>query len=116
MNITTSLKNSLLGAIVGAAAITVIGFTWGGWVTSTSADIRIEESSEEAVTMALTSICVHQSTQDPNIEAVIAGMKAARSFQRGDFIMKAGWATMPGETEPNQRLARACVQEFADRF
>jgi hypothetical protein len=37
--------------------------------------------------MALTSICVHQSTQDPNIEAVIAGMKAARSFQRGDFIM-----------------------------
>ena len=41
MNITTSLKNSLLGAIVGAAAITVIGFTWGGWVTSTSADIRI---------------------------------------------------------------------------
>ena len=87
MNIITSLKNSLLGAIVGAAAITVIGFTWGGWVTSTSADIRIEESSEEAVTMALTSICVHQSTQDPNIEFVSGGMKAARSFKHRHFSM-----------------------------
>ena len=28
-----SVKSSLFGAAVGAAALAVIGFSWGGWVT-----------------------------------------------------------------------------------
>lgn len=116
MQIPVWLKPSLLGAVVGAVAITFIGFSWGGWVSGNSADEMAEDRSEEAVTLALTPICVYQSSEDPNIETVISSMKAARSYQRSEFIMEAGWATMPGEDEPNAQIARACVNEFASRF
>lgn len=116
MSIPTWLKPSLIGAIVGAIAVTIIGFSWGGWLSGNSAAEMAEERSEDAVTVALTPICVFQSAEDPDIEIVIASMKAARNYQRSEFIMKAGWATMPGESEPNQQVARACVEEFASRF
>lgn len=116
MQIPVWLKPSLLGAVVGAGAITFIGFSWGGWVSGNNANAMAENRSEEAVTLALTPICLFQSSEDPNIETVISSMKAARAYQRSEFIMEAGWATMPGQDEPNAQIARACVKEFASRF
>ena len=116
MEIPEYIKPGLMGAAVGAVAIAIIGFSWGGWITGSTADEIATERSEEAVLMALTPICVLNSSRDPNVEQVIAEMKAARAYQRSDSIVKAGWATMPGETEPNLPLARACVSEFQARF
>lgn len=116
MNIPEWTQPGLVGAAVGAVALAIIGFSWGGWVTGSNASEMAEDRSESAVIMALTPICVQNAAQDPNIEMVIAEMKTARTYQRSDSIVKAGWATMPGDSEPNLQLARACVKEFEDRL
>lgn len=116
MEIPEWLKPGLMGAAAGAVALAIIGFSWGGWVTGSSANDMAEDRSEDAVLMALTPFCVENSVQDPNFEQVIAEMKAARAYQRSDSIAKAGWATMPGDSEPNLQLARACVKEFEARL
>ena len=116
MNIPEWFKPGLMGAAVGAVALAIIGFSWGGWITGSSADELANDRSEEAVITALTPFCVQNSAQDPNVEQTIAQMKSSRAYQRSDFIVKAGWATMPGDSEPNLVLARACVKEFENRF
>ena len=33
MNVPSYLKPALTGAVIGAAALAIVGFSWGGWVT-----------------------------------------------------------------------------------
>ncbi len=110
------LKPGLMGAVVGAIALAVVGFSWGGWVTSSSAAEMADEQAEDTLVAALVPFCVLNSARDSNFSATIAEMKAARQYQRSDFVAKAGWATMPGQTEPNLPVARACVAEFASQM
>jgi hypothetical protein len=69
-----------------------------------------EQSRTEVVT-ALTSICLDQSKRDPQLVERTALLKAASSYERGDLVMKNGWATMPGTTEGNRLVAVACADK-----
>jgi hypothetical protein len=51
---------SLWGAVAGAAALAVVGFTWGGWVTGGQAEAMTLKRSEAAVVAALTPICIER--------------------------------------------------------
>ena len=31
------------------------------------------------------------------------------TWQRGEYVGKQGWATMPGEQEPDSKVAQACA-------
>jgi hypothetical protein len=105
------LKPALYGVACGAIAVTVIGFNWGGWVTGgTAREMATEQSRIEVVT-ALTSICVDQSKRDPQLAERLALLKASSSYERGDLVMKNGWATMPGTSEGNRRVAIACADK-----
>jgi hypothetical protein len=63
------------------------------------------------VVTALTSICLDQSKRDPQLAERIVLLKAASSYERGDLVMKNGWATMPGTTEGNRPVAIACADK-----
>ena len=54
-----SLKRLLQGAAGGAAALALIGFAWGGWVTGGTAKQMAEKSASTAVVAALAPICVN---------------------------------------------------------
>jgi hypothetical protein len=105
------LKPGLYGVACGAIAVTVIGFNWGGWVTGGTARQIAAEQSRTDVVAALTSICLEQSKRDPQLAERVALLKAASSYQRGDIVMKNGWATMPGTTEGNRLVAIACADK-----
>ena len=105
------LKPGLYGAACGAVALAVIGFSWGGWVTGgTDRTMAADQSKAEVVT-ALSLICVDQSKRDPQLVERVALLKAASSYERGDLVMKNGWATMPGTTEGNRLVAIACADK-----
>jgi hypothetical protein len=105
------LKPGLYGAACGAVALAVIGFSWGGWVTGgTARTMAVDQSKAEVVT-ALSLICVDQSKRDPQLVERVALLKAASSYERGDLVMKNGWATMPGTTEGNRLVAIACADK-----
>jgi len=112
MNIPVWLKPALYGAVAGAAVIAIAGFSWGGWVTGSTADKLASDRAQREVVAALVPICVEQAKRDPQVAETLAQLAGASSFQRRDLVMKAGWATMPGTSDPNRLVAAACVTQL----
>jgi dienelactone hydrolase len=102
------LRPALVGAVCGAAALAVLGFSWGGWVTAGSAKKSAGIERTSAIAAALTPYCLERAKADPASLQVMAELKSASSYSRSDIIKKAGWATPLGSTEPNSDLAQAC--------
>lgn len=110
MEAPTWLKPAITGAVVGAIATMVVGFSQGGWYLGSSAEKMAQEKSAAAVVEALVPICVSQSQADPNATAKLDQLGAISStYERRDFVMKAGWATMPTAEAPDRNLAAACA-------
>jgi alpha/beta superfamily hydrolase len=107
------LKPALYGVACGAAALAIIGFSWGGWVTGGSAKRMAQDQGKTDVVAALSLICLDQSKRDPQLAEKLVELKAASSYSRGDVVVKAGWATMPGTTEANAQVAKACATPLA---
>ena len=83
-----------------------IGFNWGGWVTAGTA----LEMTESAIVQRLAPICVDQFNQDPEKDQKFTELKDTSSYQRDDYVKAQGWATMPGETEPDHQVADGCAR------
>jgi len=103
-------KTLVFWSLVAAAVLTmIIGFSWGGWVTGGTARTTAEVMAQDAVVKRLAPICVVQSGRDPVNAVKLVALKAESPWQRGEYIGKQGWATMPGEQEPDRRVAEACA-------
>ena len=106
------IQTGLLGAVGGAIMIAIIGFNWGGWVTGGTAQKMTEEMAEEAVVSRLAPICVEQFRQDSEKVQKLKEMKAEDDWKRYEYVKKQGWATMPGEKEPDGAVARKCAEKL----
>jgi pimeloyl-ACP methyl ester carboxylesterase len=103
----------LWGAAAGAIALAIVGFSWGGWVTGGAAETLAKSRAATAVVAALTPICVEKFRQAADASANLVEMKkAAYVWDQSKFVEKGGWATMPGSTEPNSAVARACAESL----
>jgi len=98
------IKYGVWGLIVGAIVAMIIGFAWGGWTTAGTT----ETMTTQAVLASQAAICVAQFMQDPNHEAKLKEFAELSSWNRAEFIEKGGWDKMPGQSEGNYTLARAC--------
>lgn len=114
MKLPTWTKPAVTGAIVGAIATMILGFSQGGWYTSGSAERLASLKSKTAVISALTPICINQSKVDPDSMAKLDQLVAMKtSYEQRDFVMKAGWATMPPASDPDRDLASACADALS---
>jgi hypothetical protein len=113
MQIPEWTKPALMGAGVGAIALAIVGFNWGGWVTETSAKEMSNENSEAAVVAALMPYCLENSKSDPNSADVLAKFEKANSYQQRGIVEEAGWATPLGAERPVRALAEACQNALA---
>ena len=104
-----NLAPGIWGAIAGAVVLAIVGFNWGGWVTSGTAD----EMAQTAIVDRLVPICVGQFNMDANKVTKLAAIKKADSWTRGDYVSKQGWATMPGSKEADTDVAEACAEKIA---
>jgi dienelactone hydrolase len=116
MNIPEGFKPALYGAVAGAVALAIVGFSWGGWVTGGTANQMAADQARLEVVAALVPICLQQSSQDPGVVETLALMKDAYFNERRDMVIKAGWATMPGSIDPNRNVASACMEKLASQF
>ena len=103
-------KPGIYGAVVGAIAISIFGFSWGGWKTAGSAQEMADSFAKQEVTQAMVPMCLRNATADADRAAKLATIKAANRFNRSKAVMDAGWATLPGMEAPNRDLAKACVE------
>ncbi len=88
----------------------IIGFTWGGWVTGRTARNIAEVMAEDAVVRRLAPICVLQFKKDPGKDQKLKELKETSTWQRGEYVKNQGWATMPGEKEPESKVADECAK------
>jgi hypothetical protein len=88
----------------------IIGFAWGGWVTGGTAQKMAETMAGNAVVQRLAPICVVQFNQDPEKDQKLIELQEARAYQRDDYVKDQGWATMPGEEEPDSKVADECAK------
>jgi len=103
----------LQGVAIGAVASMVIGFSWGGWVTGGTANKLAVERADTAVVAALTPICVEKFLQNSDAKANLAALqKISSNWEQGQYLEKGGWATPPGATSSDYRLARAWAEKL----
>ena len=115
MNIPIETKPALWGAVGGAIAAAIIGFSWGGWVTGGRAEADASQRVNTAVVAALAPVCVERFQRAPDASANLAALKKVDSWSQGDFVEKGGWAMAPGSKASDQvsAVAKACATLLA---
>lgn len=110
MNIPVETKPALWGAVGGAIALAIVGFSWGGWVTGGKADAAASMRVDSAVVGALAPVCVAKFRSDTAADANLAALNKIDSWSRGEFIEKGGWAVVADAKAPAQlaAVARVC--------
>ena len=117
MNWKEKVKIGVWSAIGGAIVLLIVIFSAGWVVTSGSAQAKAEEMAENAVVDRLAPICVAQFQQDPNKEERLKELKKRDSWgkdNRRDLVKELGWATMPGEKEPDSKVTLECVNRLVE--
>lgn len=112
---TAKLKKSVVFWIaVGAVLLTLfLGFTRGGWTTGGNATNMAEKAVAGAVVERLTSICVAQFGADSQQALKLEELQAiTSSSKRIAFVKDQGWATMPDETSPDNKIASECAKQL----
>ena len=114
MNIPEWGKPAVWGGLIGAVVIMIIAFSAGWVVTSGSAAKMAKDEGAKAALAALTPICVAQfKSQSEAVQTTqLAALQKETSYNRGDYVEKQGWATLPGSAKPNDDVADACSVEL----
>ena len=107
-----SLKPAIWGAVIGAIAISVVGFSSFGWVLGSTADRMARERAQTAVVDVLAPICVEKFQHQADASAKLIEFNKVSSWNRRSVIEKGGWATMPGTDTPNSAVASACAERL----
>jgi hypothetical protein len=112
MKFHSSLKPALWGAVAGAAAISVIGFSSMGWTLGSTAERLAAVRAESAVVGVLSPICVEKFQQQNNSVAKLIEFKKAASWDQRSLIEKGGWATTPGTDKTDSAVVSACAEKL----
>jgi hypothetical protein len=108
-----SLKPGIWGAVIGAAAVSVVGFSSLGWTLGSTAERMAKERAQTAVVDVLAPICVEKfQHQTDAATKLIEFKKVSSSWDRRSFIEKGGWATTAGTGAPNTAVATACAERL----
>jgi|SRR5690242_3148751 alpha/beta superfamily hydrolase len=116
MRFPTNTKPLVWGFIGGAVACMIIGFSWGGWVTSGTARNQTIAAAHDAVVAALAPICADRFRTQSDAPAKIAELAKVSSWERGSVVEKSGFALMPGAKTADMDVtdvARACADILA---
>ena len=99
---------ALVGAAAGAIALAIIGFSWGGWVTQSTAQTAAGKSVATAVVDALAPICLAQFQKSPDFVLKQGEFTKPAAGDKASFVQTGGWATMPGSDTADIKVATAC--------
>ena len=118
-------KTVLFWACAGSViAATVVGFSWGGWVTGGSAREMAEDSAAQARQELAAVVCVDRFMAAPDAGVQLTALKEmTTSRAQGKFVEDGGWAIIVPASDPPDYKARAddrkaaglCAEELAKR-
>ena len=110
MTVPTGIKSLAWGVVLGSVGTMIVGFSWMGWTLGHTTARLVAAGSESAVVAALTPFCVSSYLKQPDAAQKLTSLREDTSeYTQREIVEKAGFATMPGKTEPSSGLAAACV-------
>jgi pimeloyl-ACP methyl ester carboxylesterase len=112
MKFPTNTKPVVWGAVVGAVACMIVGFSWGGWVTGGTAHKEAATAAHAAVVVALAPICADRFRAQGDAPAKIAELAKASSWERGSVVEKSGYALMPGSKTTDSDVVRPRPDDY----
>jgi hypothetical protein len=70
-----------------------------------------QQRADKAVVAALAPICVDKFRLAKNADDNLGKLNAINySWEKGTYVSAGGWATLPGNSEPNSAVAQACAE------
>ena len=118
-------KAVLFWACAGSVIVaTIVGFSWGGWVTGGSAAKMAEKSAAQARQELAAVVCVDRFMAAPDVGVQLTALKDIESpYAQGKFVEEGGWAIIVPASSPPDRKASAddrkaaglCAEELAKR-
>jgi pimeloyl-ACP methyl ester carboxylesterase len=110
-------KTVLFWACAGSVvAATVVGFSWGGWVTGGSAQSMADKAAAQARQEVAAVVCVDRFMAEPDARVQLAGLQEmTSSYARGRFVQDGGWASMSASSTDDRKAAGLCAEELAER-
>ncbi len=112
MRVPQWIKPGVWGAILGAVAIMIIGFSWWGWTLGSTAEQMATERASAAVVALLTPLCVENFMKQPDAVAKLAEFQQTASWRQSELVEKGGWATASGSPTPHTAVAKACADQL----
>ncbi len=109
------LTRLLQGAAAGGVATLILGFGWGGWQLQSKAQKLTDQSVISAVVAVLAPICADKFQHAAGAKATLVALKATDSWKQDTFVVDGGWATFPGNAEPNRNVAEACAKILSEQ-
>jgi hypothetical protein len=113
MKFPRSLKPGVWGAVIGAAAISVVGFSSFGWTLGSTAERMAQERAQTTLVAVLAPICVEKFQHQADAPAKLVEFNKVPSWDRRSIIEKGGWATTPGNDSSNSAVVTACAERLA---
>ncbi len=112
MQVPQWVKPGVWGAIIGAIGMMIIGFGWMGWTLGSTAETLAQDRVSAALVAAFTPICVEKFMTQPEATVQLTEFQKTSSWRQREFVEKGGWATLPGSTGPNGKIAGACAEQL----
>jgi hypothetical protein len=104
-------KTTLFWSCAAVAVVTtIVGFTWGGWVTGGTAQTMVQEARRNLAA----SFCVQRFLSASDAASEHDALMKEGSWHRHEFIQKGGWANMPKLAQPISGVADLCAEKLAD--
>lgn len=104
------LTRLIQGAVAGCAATLIVGFGWAGWQLQSKSQKLATDRANSAVVAVLAPICADKFQRAADSKATMVKLKATDSWKQDSFVVDGGWATFPGNAEPNRNVAEACAK------
>ncbi|HYF12825.1 MAG TPA: hypothetical protein VD928_00805, partial [Candidatus Paceibacterota bacterium] len=76
-----SLTRLAQGVVLGAVATLIIGFAWGGWYTTSSAETLAKNEARAEVVRVLAPICLSQFDAKPEAVMIKADLGSKSAYQ-----------------------------------
>ena len=118
-------KTVLFWACAGSViAATIVGFSWGGWVTGGSAIEMAEVSAAQARQELAAVVCVDRFMAAPDAGVQLTVLQEITTPRaQGKFVEDGGWAIIVPASSPTDYKARAndrkaaglCAEELVKR-
>ena len=118
-------KTVLFWACAGSViAATIVGFSWGGWMTGGSAQEMAEDSAAQARQELAAVVCVDRFMAAPDAGVQLSALQEIESsYAQSKFVEEGGWALIVPASDTTDYKARAddrkaaglCAEELAKR-